>query len=357
MPNLTDHRKQAELTQAELAARSGLRAATISALENGRSSAHPGTVRALASALNVEPDTIRAALAETQSAFGPTGGGDPVERMAKDWAFLAGLDPDLRGGLARSLVAEWTHSSTALEGNTISAGDTLFVLTEGLTVSGKSLREHQELHGHAEAIGLMASWVRTRQPLRVGHLHQLHRAVQTGAPLDALAPVGRWKVEPNGTTAITTKGKTGWHEYGKPRDVPVLVGEWLASLAGFCRNSRNRRPKGEEIHDALLDAYTDVHLGFAAIHPYADGNGRMARLLANIPVLRAGLPPLLVSAERRRDYITLMGDYSLGAGQIQPGEGLVRSGPERAALRQFFKGQWLGTRTLVAEFHERQAAR
>ena len=83
-----------------------------------------------------------------------------IEQVENDWLFLQGLDNNLRAGLAQSLVAEWTHSSTALEGNTISAGDTLFILTEGLTINGKSLREHQEIHGHAQALAIMSRWIK-----------------------------------------------------------------------------------------------------------------------------------------------------------------------------------------------------
>ena len=360
MPDFREIRKRAKLTQAELATHSGIRQATISALENGRSSPHPATVLALAAALDTAPETIRAALNQSQAAGRPPAGARPIEQMGDDWAFLEGLDTDLRTGLARSLVADWTHSSTALEGNTITAGDTLFVLTEGLTISGKSLREHQELHGHAHALGLMAAWTRARQAIRIEHLHQLHRAVMTGAVTDALAPVGSWKIEANGTNAITTGGATKWHDYAAPKHVPALIETWSKSLARICRDRRLKKGgRGDDagLDEALLDAFTDVHLGFTAIHPYADGNGRMARLLANIPVLRAGRPPLLIDVSARREYIALLGDYSLSCGRPHPGDGLVKPGRERDALRHFFSDQWQSTLQRVAEFHQRQAGR
>ena len=290
------------------------------------------------------------ARAPGRSGTSPQDAGNP---LGHDWPFLEGLDPDLRRGLGHALVAEWTHSSTAIEGNTISARDTLFVLTEGLTVSGKSLREHQELHGHAQALGLMTAWTRARQPVRIEQLHQIHRAVQTGAVIDVFAPLGSWKVEPNGTTALTSSGKSVWHDYASPRDVPDLMNAWLQLLVHCNRMKTNI----SEDTNRVLDSYTDVHLGFVGIHPYADGNGRMARLLANIPVLRAGQPPLLIKASRRRDYLVLLGDYSVRRGQPQPGEDLVRTGPERDALRAFFCDQWQHSRQLVAGYHERQRQR
>ncbi len=360
MKTLPELRREAGLSQADLAALAGLRQATISAIENRRSRPHRGTISALARALKTTEEVISQALTDYQEAAEEGRGGGDVDALRGDWPFLSGLDPDLRRGLAHSLVAEWTHTSTALEGNTISAGDTMFVLTEGLTVSGKSLREHQELYGHAQALRLMASWAGKGLPLRIEQLHELHRAVQTGAVIDIVAPVGRWKVEPNGTNVLSTDGATHWHEYAEPRHVPSLTKVWLDDLARACRRrviaSKTGVPDDAD-REALCDTYTDVHLGFVGIHPYADGNGRLARLLANLTLLRAGVPPLLLGVEQRREYLTLLGDYSIRRGQPAPGEDLVIAGPERDALHRFFAICWERTFELVIEFHDRQAIR
>lgn len=362
MSTLRELRQQLGLSQTELATKTGLRQATISALENGHTRPHNSTIRAIAATLGVEVERVREALTEAGDPEVTTG--DAIAQLERGWPFLAGLDADLRHGLAASLVAEWTHSSTALEGNTMSLGDTLFVLAEGLTVSGKSFREHQELHGHSQALGLMASWTRSRRPIQIGELHRLHHAVQTGTSIDSLAPVGRWKVEPNGTNAITSNGSSTWHDYALPQHVPALIESWVKALASLCRNpllkgSRETKPPfpSDEVRRAALDAYTDAHLGFVSVHPYADGNGRLARLLANIPVLRAGLPPLLISATKRRDYLVLLGDYSIARGQPQPGEELVPESSERNALHNFFASCWQSTLDLVSDFHQRQADR
>jgi DNA-binding XRE family transcriptional regulator len=367
-------RRRAGLSQADLARRCGVRQATLSAIEGGRARPQRATVAALAAGLDVEVEELARVLRQGGAVgagaipiAGRKGGAAADALGLGDWPFLAGLDADLRVGLATALVAQWSHSSTAIEGNTISAGDTMFVLTQGLTVSGKTLREHQELHGHAQAIRLMAAWTRGGHPIGIAQLHELHRAVQTGAEVDALAPVGKWKVEPNGTNALTTLGTSKWHEYASPADVPALVAAWLDLLFERRRDraSAVRAPPRPSATAGstpaalrrLVEAYTDVHLGFTAIHPYADGNGRMARLLANVPTLRAGQPPLLIPSSRRRTYLTLMGDYSLRRGRPRPGQPLVRAGRERSALVDFFVDQWRDSLKLVADYQKRQRAR
>ncbi|MDD2455846.1 MAG: hypothetical protein PHG96_08465 [Kiritimatiellae bacterium] len=78
--------------------------------------------------------------------------------------------------MLKHIVAVWTHDSTAIEGNTLTLGDTVKVLELGLTISGKSLREHQEVYGHDRAIDLVYRML--RQPIITEEdLFALHRAV------------------------------------------------------------------------------------------------------------------------------------------------------------------------------------
>ena len=367
MKSLRDYRIRAGLTQEEFAEQAQIRVATISSLENGKSQPRKATLEKLAKALKIKPEDLATAMRADQAEEKQ----GIIQQVEGDWLFLKGLDKDLRTGLAQSLVAEWTHSSTALEGNTISAGDTLFILTEGLTINGKSLKEHQEIHGHAKALALMSQWVKSDLPLRIELLHQLHRSVQTQSVVDMYQPLGSWKVEPNGTMVMSSNGKTSWHEYTLPKNVPPLIKIWLKIITQHNAESRritkSKSKSGEEKTTplnlnndhikTLIKAYTDIHLGFVAIHPYADGNGRLARLVANIPILRAGLPPLLISKESRRTYINLLGDYTLTIGQITPKRNITKRGKEYNALKQFFLTEWQESLDIVNDFHEKQRIR
>jgi len=116
-------------------------------------------------------------------------------------SFLAGLDADLRDGLMRRLAAEWTHDSTAIEGNTLTLGETLQILQYGLTIGGKPLKDHQEVQGHARAIDIVQSLVDVRA-VTEEDLLGLHRAVMPPVAMDAMNPVGAWKRDYNGTTGV-----------------------------------------------------------------------------------------------------------------------------------------------------------
>jgi len=108
--------------------------------------------------------------------------------------FLKGLDQDLQKALLTQLRNLWTHTSTAIEGNTLTLGETAFVLEEGITISGKPLKDHEEVVGHAGAIDLVYDLIRSGADLTEKHLFDFHKAVQAERISDVykLWAHGRW---------------------------------------------------------------------------------------------------------------------------------------------------------------------
>ncbi|GAA5134071.1 hypothetical protein GCM10023213_05060 [Prosthecobacter algae] len=224
---------------------------------------------------------------------------------------LADLDADLRQVLSQRLRVRWTHTSTALEGNTLSEGETLGVLEYGLTIAGKPLAHHNEVLGHSRAMDLLDQMI--GRALAPADLFALHQAVQTAVVVDAFQPVGAWKVEPNSTLA-KQGGKTVINDtYAFPADVPELMNAWLAEL-----NQRCLADSADGFED-----YVWAHATFVRIHPFADGNGRMARLLANLPLLNRGQMPLLIPAEQRLAYIEALATWQLACGPMKRGQPLM----------------------------------
>ena len=230
--------------------------------------------------------------------------------------FLGQIDPALRPHVLNQLRDFWTHSSTAIEGNTLSLGDTRAVLEYGLTVSGKPLREHQEILGHARAIDLL--YAMTSKAVVEDDLFQLHAAVQTVVVTDSLRPIGAWKLETNYSSSMTSAGDAVVIEYARPQHVPMLIAELLESL-----NPAAAIADQVDLDiAAAIKRYARIHVGFVHVHPFFDGNGRLSRLLSNLPLLRAGYPPLLIDQQERRRYIELLADYQSTLGPPTPDRGL-----------------------------------
>lgn len=225
---------------------------------------------------------------------------------------LSVLDADLREAFLEKLRVRWTHTSTALEGNTLTEGETFGVLRYGLTIAGKPLAHHNEVVGHGRALDMLHAWAAEGHVLQAADLHALHQAVQTSVEVDYLKPVGNWKREPNSTLA-KQGGKTIINDtYAMPEHVAALMEEWLEEFG-----SRRGDPTV-----SALESYVWSHSTFVRIHPYADGNGRMARLLANLPVIEKGALPILIPAEKRLDYIEALATWQLASGTSHPGQPL-----------------------------------
>lgn len=214
--------------------------------------------------------------------------------------FLEGLNSSLKAQVLVSLRDLWCHTSTAIEGNTLSLGETHFVLSEGLTVSGKPLKDHIEVHGHARAIDLVYALL-GKDAIDERDLFLLHKAIIAENITDIYKPIGAWKNEPNYTSYVSSTGKPALREYPLPANVPALMRQWVERC--------NVTSAKELTQDEAVAAYASLHLAFVTIHPFFDGNGRMARLVSNLPVLKAGFPPVIVPKEDRKRYLETVSAY------------------------------------------------
>lgn len=261
--------------------------------------------------------------------------------------FLRNLDTDLQQSLLKQLRDLWTHTSTAIEGNPLSLGDTKFILDEGLTVSGKSIKDHQEVIGHARAIELIYALI--GRDVTDEDLFALHKAIQTEVVTDIYKPNGAWKVEPNGTYAVDESGRQLFIEYAAPSEVAALMKEIVTFI--------NTASKSKITLEAAPAIYAKIHAGIAHTHPFWDGNGRIARLVSNIPLLSSGLPPIVIPSEWRREYIDTLARYQRKAGEISAATGAWPMAAELAEFTEFCGKAYEATQRLVVEARKQQQAR
>jgi Fic family protein len=207
--------------------------------------------------------------------------------------FWSNLDAPIKNILLAQIRDLWTHTSTALEGNSLSLGDTAFILEEGLTIAGKSLKDHREVYDHSRAIELIYRFLKLDKITEM-ELFELNKAILTERVLDIYQPVGAWKSDSNFTYFTDKDGKQRVREYPSPDRIELLMTEWLEKL--------NNTFGCDLTKDEAVATYASLHLEFVTIHPFADGNGRMARLLANLPVLKAGFPPIVIPTAEKNNY-------------------------------------------------------
>lgn len=181
--------------------------------------------------------------------------------------------------IRENLFVEWTYNSNAIEGSTLTMSETKVIL-EGITVGGKTLREHLEVVNHREAIVYVEELVQKKEPLSEWQIKNIHQLVLSKID-DAHAGVYRKEnVMISGAKHI-------------PPDFLALPGEMEGLIRWYAAEGLRLHP----IERAAL-----VHLTFVKIHPFVDGNGRTARLLLNFELMKAGYPPIVLRKESRLQY-------------------------------------------------------
>lgn len=186
--------------------------------------------------------------------------------------------------LNEQLTIEWIYNSNAIEGSTLTLRETQLILEHGITIGGKSLREHFEVVNHQEAIKLVESLALQREPITAFHVRQLHALVL--AKIDDES-AGQYRNVPVRIVGATHEPPPSW-------DVQARMQDWATWLQGQ-----------EEVMEAVTLAAI-AHHKLVAIHPFIDGNGRTARLIMNLMLMRAGYPPAIIARVNRQQYYRVL---------------------------------------------------
>ena len=173
-----------------------------------------------------------------------------------------------------------TYTSNALEGNTLTESETKVIIEDGLTIGGHPIREIQETIGHSKAYDLIYDLIKN-QDLTEENILKLHKLFYEQINQEGAGQYRTKQVIITGT------------DYQPPsyKDVPVLMKQFISDL----------EVKSKELHPVELASW--VHLTFVGIHPFIDGNGRCARLLTNLILLKAGYATVIIPPIVRSDYI------------------------------------------------------
>lgn len=205
---------------------------------------------------------------------------------------------NLQNVIQNKLHYLWTYNSNALEGSRLSLGDTIFFLQEGLTVSGKPLKDFLDAKNHSEAIDYLYEVIQGKLPIDPHLLCSLNAILLKGIDFiygkDALGQVvqkkiypGEYKKEPN--YVLQPDGSI--HEYVEPFQVPSQLYDLCEWING---NLNEKHP----IMTASIAHYNKVR-----IHPFQDGNGRGARILMNLILMHHKFPPAIIEVDSRKDYL------------------------------------------------------
>lgn len=195
--------------------------------------------------------------------------------------------------LWENMVVEWIYNSNAIEGNTLTISETKVVL-EGITIGGKSMKEHLEVINHKDAIIYLEDLVAKNAVLNEWDIKNIHRLV--------LRTIDDENAGTYRTENVIISG-------AKHRPPPhFLVQEQMENLI--------KQYNGEWQGFHPINRGSLLHGELVRIHPFVDGNGRTARLLLNFEFIKEGFPPVIIKKEMRPEYYDFLdfahitGDYN-----------------------------------------------
>jgi len=232
-----------------------------------------------------------------------------VDALKADIDKLRPLKPEVERRIMQKFRLDWNYHSNAIEGNTLTLGETRAFLSEGLTANGKPLKDHLDIKGHDELITFLELFIQRKEHLTEAAIREMHKillkepyeteAVTTdGRVIRRKVKLGVYKIEPN-----AVRMKSGEvHQYVLPEDVPAR----MAELVEWHRQQDIKNDLHPLLHAALF------HYRFVSIHPFDDGNGRLGRVLMNLVLMRSGFPPVVIKLETRDPYVAALRRADVG---------------------------------------------
>lgn len=219
------------------------------------------------------------------------------------------LSPEMEGRIMQKFRLDWNYHSSHIEGNLLTYGETKALILFGQTAQAKPLKDHIEMTGHNEAIKYIEEVIHLERPLTEAFIRELHTLIlKEPYEVDAITPdgkptkrtisVGKYKTVPN-----HVKTQTGEIFYfSTPEETPAKMDDLLK---WYKENFSN-----PEMHPVLFA--TEFHYRFICIHPFDDGNGRIARLLMNFILMQKGYPPAIIKTEEKDQYFAALRQADVG---------------------------------------------
>lgn len=219
--------------------------------------------------------------------------------LKKELDSLRPLNKDQEEKIMQKFRLDWNYHSNHLEGNSLTFGETKNLILHGITAQGKPLKDHFEITGHNEALNWIIDIVKEDRPLTENFIRELHTLLlKESYYVEAITPdgketrkkieVGRYKTSPNHVR--TSTGEV--FRFAEPEETAAKMHDLLEWY--------RLRKEEPDINPIILAA--EFHYKFIVIHPFDDGNGRMARILMNFILMTFQYPPVIIKTDDKTNY-------------------------------------------------------
>lgn len=237
-----------------------------------------------------------------------------IDQLYKEWLSLQPLKPEAENRLNRKFMLEFNYNSNHIEGNTLTYGQTELLLLFGKVVDEANMKDLEEMKAHNVCLKMIQEEATDKShPLTEAFIRQLHhtlirddytmyRKLPNGTTTSYEIHAGTYKTRPN--SVITVTGER--FEYASPEETPALMKDLVTWY--------NAEEKKAEM--SAIELATVFHYRYIRIHPFEDGNGRIARLMVNYILIRHNYPMIVVKSKDKDGYLTALNRCDVQVGPV-----------------------------------------
>jgi len=226
-----------------------------------------------------------------------------AEELKNELDALRPLNAEAEARIMQKFRLDWNYHSNHLEGNFLTYSETTALVLHDRYIGDKSGKDYREMRDHNEVIKWIEEISKEIFPLTEVFIRQIHELLlkrpyfvyaetSEGVPTKRRIEVGKYKTQPN--HVLTQTGETFY--FATPEETPAKMQE----LVEWFRKEKEK----PEINPIILAAL--FHYKFIRIHPFDDGNGRVARILMNFILMQYGFPPVIIKTGDKENYFSVL---------------------------------------------------
>ena len=226
-----------------------------------------------------------------------------IESLYSEWKSLQPLREEDANRLRQKFMLEFNYNSNHLEGNTLTYGQTELLLLFGKVVDAANMKDLEDMKASNVGLKMMEEQAASEYPLTETFIRQLHKTILRedyevyrnlpgGQSFSYTVHAGIYKTRPN--SVITRTGER--FEYASPEETPSL----MTDLISWYREAE------ETNRYTLAELCALFHYRYIRIHPFEDGNGRIARLLVNFILARHDYPMIVIQSSDKENYLNAL---------------------------------------------------
>lgn len=234
-----------------------------------------------------------------------------IEQLYRQLHSLPPLGDQLQRSVERQFMIDFNYNSNHLEGNTLTYGQTKLLLLFGDTIGSASIKDYEEMNAHNVGLDMIKEEANdSNRQLSERFIRELNQTIlvrdfyktSSDGSYRYKINVGKYKTRPN--SVITPTGEI--FDYASPEDTPSLMGDLILWY--------REQETAKRLSVAELAAM--FHYRYIRIHPFEDGNGRIARLMVNYILLRHGYPMIVIRSADRQNYLKALHQCDILTGEI-----------------------------------------